>query len=96
MTVLSFERFPVASDQIEAFERAVAGLVAQIRSAPGALWAEGLRGLDSAGGYVLAAEWRTEADADAWESSAAARTFGETVDVLLGAEITRRRFASSG
>jgi heme-degrading monooxygenase HmoA len=95
VTVLTFERYPVAAEQIEAFERAVAGLVASMRTAPGALWAEGLRGLDAGGGYVLAAEWRTEADADAWASSAEAGRFSEAVDVLLGAEVTRRRFASA-
>ena len=96
MTVLSFERYPVASEQVEAFERAVAALVGSMRSAPGALWAEGMRGLDGAGGYVVAAEWRTEADADAWGSSTEAKRFAADVDVLLGAEVTCRRFVSSG
>jgi heme-degrading monooxygenase HmoA len=94
VTVLSFERYPVAAERIEAFERAVAGLVGAMRTAPGALWAEGLRGLDPGGGYVVAAEWRTEADADAWVTSEQARRFAEEVDVLLGAEVTRRRFTA--
>ena len=96
MTVLSFTRYPVAPDRIAAFEDAVAGLLSRMRSAPGALWAEGLRALDGAGGYVVAAEWRTDADADAWESSVTAIDFAAQADVLLGAEITRRRFVSAG
>ena len=95
MTVLSFERYPVASEQVEAFERAVAELIGTLRSAGGALWAEALRGQDPAGGYVVVVEWRTEADADAWTSSAEALRFAQDVDVLLGAEITRRRFVAS-
>jgi heme-degrading monooxygenase HmoA len=96
LTVFTFERYPVAPDRIEEFERAVAGLLTGIRSAPGALWAEGMRALDGAGGFAVAAEWRTDADADAWESSDAANAFAEQADVLLGAEITRRRFVSAG
>jgi heme-degrading monooxygenase HmoA len=96
MTVLTFERYPVAPDRLEEFERAVAGLLAGIRAAPGALWAEGLRALDGAGGYAVAAEWRTDADADAWASSDAAGAFATEADVLLGAEVTRRRFVSAG
>ena len=96
MTVFTFERYPVAPERVEAFERAVNGLLAHMRSAPGALWAEGLRAMDGAGGYAVAAEWRTDADADAWASSDAASAFSAEADVLLGAEITRRRFVSPG
>ncbi len=96
MTVLTFERYPVAPDRIEAFERAVASLLSDIRVAPGALWAEGLRALDGAGGYVVLAEWRTDADAVAWASSDVASRFAAQADVLLGAEVTRRRFVSPG
>lgn len=96
MTVLSFTRYPVAADRIEDFERAVADQLAGIRRAPGALWAEGLRAADGSGGYVVTAEWRTAADADAWESSEAASTFDAAADLLVGADVTRRRFVSAG
>ena len=96
MTVFTFERYPVAPERMDEFERAVTGLLGRMRAAPGALWAEGLRALDGAGGYAVAAEWRTDADADAWAGSDAAGTFAEQADVLLGAEITRRRFVSPG
>ena len=96
MTVFTFERYPVTPERIEEFERAVSGLLAGMRAAPGALWAEGLRALDGAGGYAVAAEWRTDADADAWAASDAAGAFADQADVLLGAEITRRRFVSPG
>ena len=96
MTVFTFERYPVAPDRMQDFERAVSGLLAGMRSAPGALWAEGLRALDGAGVYAVVAEWRTDADADAWASSDAAGAFAAQADVLLGAEITRRRFVSPG
>jgi heme-degrading monooxygenase HmoA len=94
MTVFTFERYPVVPERMDEFERAVVGLLAGIRGAPGALWAEALRAMDGSGGYAVAAEWRTDADADAWAASDAAGAFAEQVDVLLGAEITRRRFVS--
>ena len=96
MTVLSFDRYPVAPDRIEDFERAVVDLLVAMRTSPGALWAEGLRAPDSSGGYVVLAEWRTDADVDAWGSSERAAAFADSVDVLLGAEVTRRRFVSPG
>jgi heme-degrading monooxygenase HmoA len=96
MTVLTFERYPVVGERIDDFERAAAGFIASMRNAAGALWAEGWRGLDTGGGYVVAAEWRTDADADAWSSGTEAQRFAAEVDVLVGAEITRRRFVASG
>lgn len=96
MTVLSFTRYPVAPERIEDFDRAAASMLAGLRAAPGALWAEGLRALDGSGGYVVVAEWRTDADADAWGSSERAAAFAESVDVLLGADVTHRRFVSPG
>ena len=96
MTVFTFERYPVAAERMDEFERRVTALLARMRAAPGALWAEGLRALDGAGGYAVAAEWRTDADADAWAASESAGAFAAEADVLLGAEITRRRFVSPG
>jgi heme-degrading monooxygenase HmoA len=96
VTVFSFTRYPVAPERTEEFDRAVASLLAELRAAPGALWAEGLRALDGSCGYVVCAEWRTDADADAWGSSDRAAAFVESVAVLLGADVTHRRFVSPG
>lgn len=76
------------------FERLVADLLAGMRSAPGALWADVARTADDDPAYLLIAEWRTAPDADAWGTSVTASAFTRTVDALLTGEITRRSFVS--
>ena len=94
MSVLLYERYPVDPVRSREFEHAANELLSALRKAPGALWAELSRAVDGDQTYLLIAEWRTEADADAWAASGPAVEFMRAVDVLLGAEITRRRFVS--
>ncbi len=95
MTVLAFERHPVDPSHEEAFEDALRAFVDEIRAAPGALWADAARAFDDDPSYVVASEWRTEADADAWEASEAATAFRERTDALLRGDVTRRRFTAA-
>jgi quinol monooxygenase YgiN len=94
VTVLLLERYPVEPARSNDFEQLVAVLLAGMRSAPGALWADVTRVSGADPAYLLLAEWRTEPDADAWSASAPSSTFAEQVDALLAGEITRRRFVS--
>ncbi|MGH2759994.1 MAG: antibiotic biosynthesis monooxygenase family protein [Actinomycetota bacterium] len=94
MTVLSFERYPVDPKQTERFETLVNELLAIMRTAPGALWADAGRAFDDEPSYLLLSEWRTDADLDAWLASDTPRGFGDAVDAALRGDITRRRFAT--
>ena len=95
MTVLLFERHPVDPHRAPEFEQLVDEVLVHLRAAAGSLWAEAARFLDADPSYVLASEWRTEADADAWTSSAHARWFVDAIDPLLRGDVTRRTFAAS-
>lgn len=95
MTVLVLERHPVDPRRAPEFEQLVDEVLVQMRSAAGALWADAARVLDADPSYVVASEWRTEADADAWTSSAPARWFVDAVDPLLRGDVTRRSFTAS-
>jgi hypothetical protein len=69
----------------------LAGHLGILRTQPGLLWADGGRTWGEAS-YVVWAEWRTVADLDAWEASAAAGMWGASVDSHLAGDISRRRF----
>jgi quinol monooxygenase YgiN len=94
LTVLSFERYPVDPKQTGRFEALVEELLEKMRSAPGALWADCARAFDDEPSYLLLSEWRTDADLEAWQASDGPVRFGESADVALRGEVTRRSFAS--
>lgn len=94
MTVLAFQRFPVAVHSIEAFEELLNGILAAMRSAGGALWADATRAFDDDPSYILLSEWTTPADLDAWEAGTGAAAFEERIDVHLRGDPTRRRFTA--
>jgi quinol monooxygenase YgiN len=96
LTVLCLERFPVDAGRTDDFERAVADMLVALRAAPGAMWADVARTLDGDPSYLLTAEWRTEADADAWNASVTASEFVQGAEALLRGDVTRRRFVSPG
>jgi quinol monooxygenase YgiN len=91
LTVLVLKRFGVDPSQVAAFEELAAALVDRARAAPGLLWADLSRAADDPPSFLLLCEWRTEADADAFEASADLEAF----DPLLRGEITDRRFLSA-
>lgn len=95
MTVLVLERHPVDARKAPEFEQLLDEVLVQMRAAPGSLWADAARSLDADPSYLVAAEWRTEADADAWTSSAEARWFADAADPLLRGDVTRRSFTAS-
>lgn len=95
MTVLVLERHPVDTRSVPEFERLIDELLVRMREAPGALWADAGRSLEGEPSYLVAGEWRTEADADAWTSSAGAVWFADAAEPLLRGEVTRRRFGAS-
>lgn len=94
MTVLAFERYPADRRTLEDAAALVAELVGVMREQPGLLWADGARAFDDDPSFVVWAEWRTVADADAWERAPAARSLHERLDPHLRGEVTRRRFTS--
>jgi heme-degrading monooxygenase HmoA len=94
LTVLRFERYPVDAKRTEGFEALVGAFLDAMRAAPGLLWADATKAFDDDPSYVVLSEWRTDADLDAWESSGAATTFGDGVDVHLRDDPTSRRFTS--
>lgn len=93
MTVLCFERLPVDDARAAEFEALVSGCLEGLRKAPGILWADVAEAGDDDPSYILLAEWRTSADADAWEAGDAATAFTQATDVLLRGDPTRRRFS---
>jgi heme-degrading monooxygenase HmoA len=95
LTVLRFERFPVDQDRTKDFERLAAQMLAVLRSAPGALWAEAARTTEGDPGYLVVSEWRTPADADAWASSDEAGRFDQGAEALLRGDVSRRRFTAT-
>jgi quinol monooxygenase YgiN len=92
---LAFERYPVDPKSTDRFVAAVNEVLPAMRSASGALWADAMKAFDDDPSYLLLSEWRTDADLDAWESGAAARSFRDGIDVHLRGDPTRRRFGSS-
>jgi quinol monooxygenase YgiN len=95
VTVLILERHPVDPRSAPEFDQLADEVLVQMRAAPGALWADAARSLDADPSYLVASEWRTEADADAWTSSPQALWFADAIDPLLRADVTRRRFSAS-
>lgn len=95
MTVLALERYPVERRTLEGGTAIVSELVAVMREQPGLLWADAARATDDDPSFVVLAEWRTAADADAWEGGPEATAIGERLDPHLRGEVTRRRFTSS-
>lgn len=93
MTVLAFERYPVADDEAR-FREALDGLLEHMRESSGVLWADAGKAFDDEPSYIVLSEWRTEADLDAWEQTGDSRSFGDEIDVLLRGDVTRRRFTS--
>lgn len=94
MTVLVLERYPVDPSRIAAFEELATRRIARLRSAAGILWADltctqGWEETGDSQGFVILAEWRTTADADAWSAGEDPAEF----DAVLAGEVTRRRFA---
>lgn len=94
MTVLSFQRFPVAPGAEQAFEELAGRYAAAVRGAPGLLWCDLARAGDDDPSFLVLSEWRTPADADAWEDGDTARAFADEIDVHLRGDPTRRRFSS--
>jgi quinol monooxygenase YgiN len=88
VTVLVLERYQADPSHTARFEELALERVTRMREAHGALWADLSRSSDDAGGYLLASEWRTDEDAEAFDPPS--EDFGS---VLTG-EITRRRFLS--
>ncbi len=95
MTVLTFERFPVDPSKQEAFQQLAEGLVSSMRNAPGCLWSDAANAADDDPSVIVLAEWRTEADADAWDASSEVADFAINADPLLRGDPTRRRFRST-
>lgn len=95
MTVLSFERYPVDPKRTDDFAALVGKLLDDIRKAPGVLWADATKAFDDEPSYIVLSEWRTDADFEAWEAAAPAKTFRDDVDIHLRDEPTRRRFTST-
>ena len=95
MTVLAFERHPVDPAQTQAFEALVGALLDEMRRAPGNLWADAARAFDDDPSYLVTSEWRTEADAEAWQASGDAVGFAERSDPMLRGDVTRRRFVAA-
>jgi len=95
VTVLTFERFPVDPSNHERFHQLVDGLVSSMRNAPGCLWSDAARAGDDDPSVIVLAEWRTEADADAWDARSDVAAFAADADPLLRGETTRRRFSSA-
>lgn len=94
MSVLQLERHPVQPASVDAFETRLRAILEDMRRAPGALWADAARAFDDDPSYVIASEWRTEADAEAWTNSAQARRFASFADPLVRGDVSRRRFTA--
>lgn len=95
MTLLLFDRYAIEPSGVDAFSGPLDEVLDAMRSAPGCLWADAARALDDDPSFIVASEWRTEADGDAWLSCQAADAFAASVDATLRTEVTRRRFASA-
>lgn len=94
MTALSFRRYPVSTQGVEAFEELLGSVLATIRTTPGALWADAAKAFDDEPSYVVLSEWTAPADLDAWEAGAEHEAFEQAVDVHLRADPTSRRFTA--
>lgn len=95
MSVLRFERYPVAPDSVDAFDAAVASLVEAMRTSEGNLWADAGAATDDQPSRLVLSEWRSASDEQAWASGAEAKRFTDEADVMLRGEPTMRRFASA-
>ena len=67
-----------------------------MRGASGNLWADAARAFDDEPSYIVASEWRSEADVNAWDACDSAAGFAEAIYPLLRGEATRRRFKDPG
>jgi heme-degrading monooxygenase HmoA len=94
VTVLLFERYPVAAAATSDFASLLGELLADVREQPGLLWADAARAMDDDPSFIVASEWRTDGDAQRWAGGEEARVFAERADVHLRGEVTRRRFRS--
>ena len=92
-TVLVFERLPVHPDAVDTFADRLRASLELMHSCPGLLWADAAEAMDDQPSWVVLSEWRTSADADAWESDPGTVELREALDPLLRGEVTRRRFA---
>lgn len=90
MTVLVLERYPVDPAHLPRFDELASDRIDQMRSAPGILWAEGARTADEESGFLVIAEWRTDADAEAFRNANVLDVF----DAVLVGDVTVRRFIS--
>ncbi len=100
MTAVLFARHPVDPEHLADFEGLIGEHLVQMRAAPGLLWADCARAISPPGGrddpsVIVLSEWRTGADADAWESGDAVAGFDRAADALRRADPTRRRFVSA-
>jgi quinol monooxygenase YgiN len=90
VTVLALERYPVDPSNVAAFEASMDERLGRMRAAAGNLWADLARAGDDAPSFLVLSEWRTAADADAWDAAGSP----EDLDPLLRGDVTRRRFVS--
>lgn len=92
--MLLFDRYAIDSSGVDEFTTHLSALLDKMRAAPGCLWADGTRAMDDEPSFVVASEWRTEADAEAWLAFGPAAKFETDVDAHLRGDVTRRRFVS--
>jgi quinol monooxygenase YgiN len=94
LTVLLHSRFPVDGERIKEFEDRATRLLAAMRAAPGLLWADASRIVEGEPSYLIASEWRTDADADAFDAGNDVSAFVADLDVLLRGDPSYRRFTA--
>jgi quinol monooxygenase YgiN len=94
VTVLAYERHPVHPDHRDAYTALLGETAAAMRSAPGALWADVAETMDDPPSFVVLSEWRTPADADAWECGPDQASFKDRSEPWLREAAVRRRFSS--
>ena len=95
MTVLCYERHPVHPDHRDDYVALLAEMTVAMRAASGALWADAAEATDDPPSFVVLSEWRTPADADAWESGSERSGFVDRSEHWLRETGVRRRFSSS-
>ncbi len=91
MSVLHLERLLSAAGSAEALGSNARSMVASMRSADGALWAEVTEVED---GFLVLSEWRSEADLEGWQGSAGAEALAQARDALMAEAPTLRRFTA--